>query len=102
MSTARAMEPSAGWRWSSKKAALSRRWTCPCFHQLGRAGVDRLPVDLPAPHRLAADEDVLRHREVGAQVDLWNTVEMPISMAACGVDGLISCPSSAIVPVSMW
>jgi hypothetical protein len=38
---------------------------------------------------------------LGHRFTSWNTVEMPMSMAACGEDGLISLPSSTILPESM-
>ena len=41
------------------------------LHELARAGDHGLAVDgVHLRHRLAADEEVLRHREVGAEVDL--------------------------------
>ena len=39
-------------------------------HQLFRAAVDCLPVDLPALHGLAADKYIFGHRQVVAEVDL--------------------------------
>ncbi len=39
-------------------------------HQIGRAPVDFLPIDLAALHGLAADEDVFCHSQVRAEVDL--------------------------------
>ena len=38
--------------------------------RLGRAAAHGAPADAPEAARLAADGDVLRHREVGAEVDL--------------------------------
>ncbi len=41
------------------------------LEELEDLGVLRGPVDASAAHDLAADEDVLRHGELGEQLRLW-------------------------------